>query len=104
MAIQQQTFKKGPSTHGRGNGKANRGHTRSQFDRNSKSDSKRTLCYGCGSRDHLDPISGPICWKCHEPGDVQDECDDKAAAAVESYPNADDMLAAMVDTGHLAVL
>ncbi|CAD6886403.1 unnamed protein product, partial [Tilletia caries] len=85
---------------------------------NSKGNSKRLLCYGCGARDHerpdcpvashLLPGNGPICWTCHKQGHVKSECpkstssSGKAAAALESYPDADEMLAAMFESSVLA--
>ncbi|KAE8245005.1 hypothetical protein A4X06_0g5859, partial [Tilletia controversa] len=85
---------------------------------NSNGNSKRLLCYGCGARDHerpdcpvashLLPGNGPICWTCHKQGHVKSECpkstssSGKAAAALESYPDADEMLAAMFEPSVLA--
>ncbi|KAE8248407.1 hypothetical protein A4X06_0g3742 [Tilletia controversa] len=85
---------------------------------NSNGNSKRLLCYGCGARDHegldcpvashLLPGNGTICWTCHKQGHVKSESpksissSGKAAAALESFPDAAEMLAAMFKPSVLA--
>ncbi|CAD6962712.1 unnamed protein product, partial [Tilletia laevis] len=85
---------------------------------NSNGNSKRLLCYGCGARDHegldcpvashLLPGNGTICWTCHKQGHVKSESlksissSGKAAAALESFPDAAEMLAAMFEPSVLA--